>query len=336
VTEALAAPAGAPARRRRGRGRLTAIAIFVFRSAAVLLAVTFGTFMIVQLLPGDPARALLGEGADDEQVEALREELGLSDPLLTQYVHWVGDAATGDLGQSNRTKQDVSEAIAQRLPVSLELMVLAQVGALTLAVPAALRAAYRPRSRFDTTASGVSYGLLAMPSFLLAIVLIYVFAVKWGVLPSSGFVRLTQNPWQNLRSLVLPAATLALTEAPVYYRLLRSEVQTTLSHGFVDLALAKGVSERRVLWRHALRPSSLSLVTLAGINIARLIGGTVIVESIFALPGIGQMMVSAIYNRDLITLQGAVLVVGVAFIVTNSAVDLLYPVIDPRLRKAHR
>jgi peptide/nickel transport system permease protein len=300
----------------------------------VLFIVTFLTFILIDLLPGDPAVALLGDTAQPAQIEAVREELGLNDPVYVRYVSWVGDVAQGDFGRSFRTNQPVWDGLSQRIPVSLELMFLAQLFSLALAIPLGVYTAYRPGKLVDRTSMAVGFGMIAMPSFVLALLLILLFASTLGWLPSSGFVRFGDDPIGNLKTMLLPSLTLAIGQLAVYQQLLRADMIATLQEDYVLMAKSKGLSTRHILLRHALRPSSISLVTLAGVNIGRLIGGAVIVEVIFAIPGIGQMLVQSIYNRDFIVLQGALLFTATAYVVVNLLVDVLYAVLDPRARRA--
>jgi peptide/nickel transport system permease protein len=301
----------------------------------VLLAVTALTFLIASLLPGDLAIAMLGDQATPENVAALHKKLGLDLPLWQQYLHWLGGVLTGDLGTSHRTGETVIHAIAGRLPVSLELLVIAQLGGLFIGVPLAMLCAVRPDSGLDRIVSGFAFGMLSVPPFLLAILLIYVFALRLGVLPATAYVPLSQDLLSNLRSMALPGATLALLEWPAIMRVLRSDLISTLQEDYIAMARAKGLRPRRILFVHALKPSSLTLVTLVGLNIGRLIGGAVITESIFALPGVGRLLVESIYTRDFIVLQGGVLFVAVAFVLINFLVDLLYAALDPRIRHGH-
>jgi len=298
----------------------------------VLLAVTALTFLIAALLPGDLALAMLGDQATPENVAALHQKLGLDLPLWQQYLHWLRHVLSGDLGTSHRTGETVVHAIAGRLPVSLELLVIAQLGGLLIGVPLAMLCAVRPDSAVDRVVSGVAFGMLSMPPFLLAIVLIFIFALRLGILPATAYVPLAQDVLGNLRSMALPGATLALLEWPTILRVLRSDLTSTLQEDYIAMARAKGLTARRILFVHALKPSSLTLVTVVGLNIGRLIGGAVITESIFALPGIGRLLVESIYTRDFIVLQGCVLFVAVAFVVVNFLVDLLYAALDPRIR----
>jgi len=328
------APAGAgPPRRRRPRS-----AAYVRRRLAhllaVLLAVTFLSFVVVDLLPGDAAVVVAGDNATPEQVQQVRESLHLDQPMLVRYVQWLGGVVTGDLGRSFRTGQPVAEALAERIPVSLELAIVAQVLALLVAVPLAVYSAYRPGRLVDRTSMTLGFAGAAMPQFVLGMVLIVAFAGGFSsILPATGYTSFFEDPLRNLRSIILPCLTLMVAEAAVYRQLLRSDMISTLQEDFVLMARSKGLRPRAILLRHALRPSSFSLVTLSGVNLGRLIGGTVIVETLFAIPGLGQLIVQAVFNRDYLILQGALLFVAVAYVVINMVIDLLYLVLDPRVRR---
>ncbi len=298
----------------------------------VLLAVTLLTFLIASLLPGDLAVTLLGDQATPEKVAALRAQMGLDLPIWQRYLLWLWDVLHGDLGRSFRTGETVLAAVSDRLPISLELMVFAEVLALVIAIPLAILCAVRNGSAIDRFLTGLAFGKLSLPPFMVAILLIYLFAVSLNLLPATGWIPFAEDPIANLRSFVLPALTLAIAEWPVLMRVLRSDMIATLQEDYIAMAKAKGLRPARILLVHALKPSSLTLVTVTGINIGRLIGGTVIVETIFALPGIGRLLVGAIYARDFIILQGAVLFVAVGFVIVNFVVDLLYAVLDPRIR----
>ena len=301
----------------------------------VLIAVSLLTFSIASLLPGDLAYVILGDQATPEKVAALRADMGLDQPILWRYLGWLGHVLQGDFGRSFRTGQTVLQAVAERLPISIELMLLAQLGALAIGVPVAIICAARSGSPFDRFMTGTAFGMLSVPTFLSAILLIYLFAVELRVLPATGYVPLAEDPLANLRFFVLPSLTLVLAEWPGIMRVLRSDMIATLQEDYIALAKAKGLTPGRILFVHALKPSSLTLVTVTGINIGRLIGGAVIVETIFALPGIGRLLVSAISTRDLIILQGVVLLVAAGFVIMNFIVDTLYAVLDPRIRHGH-
>jgi peptide/nickel transport system permease protein len=301
----------------------------------VLVTVSLLTFLIASLLPGDLAYVILGDQATPDKVAALRHDMGLDQPIWWRYASWLGHVLQGDFGRSFRTGQSVLQAVSERLPVSIELMLLAELAALAIGIPLAIACAVRSGSAFDRFMTGSAFSMLSVPAFLSAILLIYLFAVELRWLPATGYVPFGENPVGNLRSFVLPALTLALGEWPVLMRVLRSDMIATLQEDYIAMARAKGLKPSRILLVHALKPSSLTLVTVTGINIGRLIGGTVIVESVFALPGIGRLLLGAIYTRDLIILQGVVLFVACGYVLMNFVVDVLYAVLDPRIRHGH-
>lgn len=298
----------------------------------ILLAATALTFFITNVLPGDAAVAILGDSATPADIASLRTELGLDRNIVVRYVDWLGHALRGDLGKSYRTREHIATMIGDRLPVTLELILLTQLIALAVAVPAGILAAYRSRTKVDSALATVSIGLLSTPAFVKGILLIYLMSVLLGWFPASGFKSLSDGLGANLHSLALPAMTLALAEIPVYMRLLRADMISTLQQDYILVARAKGLSVREILLGHALRPSSLSLVTVVGINLGRLVGGAVVIETLFALPGIGQLLVNAVYQHDQFVIQGVVLVIATGFVLINLLVDLMYAVIDPRVR----
>ena len=313
---------------------------FIGRRLLYLLPVLFGvallTFVMASLLPGDLAYVILGDQATPETLAALRRDMGLDQPVWWRFLHWVGDALQGDLGRSFRTGQTTLAAILERLPVSIELMLLAQCTALLIAVPLAIACAVNSGGRFDRIITGAAFGSLSLPSFLSAILFIYVLAVWLQWLPSTGYVPLQEDLAGNLRCFILPAMTLASGEWPVLMRVLRSDLISTLQEDYIAMAKAKGLRRARILLVHALKPSCLTLVTVTGINIGRLLGGALIVEYIFALPGVGRLLVGSIYTRDLVLLQGVVLFVGAGFVMVNFLVDMLYATLDPRIRHGRR
>jgi peptide/nickel transport system permease protein len=298
----------------------------------VLIAVTLLTFLIASLLPGDLALVMLGDQATPETVRALRHDIGLDQPLWWRYLSWLGGILTGDFGRSFRTGEPVLAAILARLPVSLELMLLAELTALMIAIPLAIRCARTSGGSFDRIVTGIAFAKLSIPNFMAAMLLIYVIAIQLRWLPATGYLPFGEDPLGNVRAMVLPALTLALAEWPVLMRVLRSDMIATLQEDYIAMARAKGLKQRRILFVHALKPSSLTLITVAGLNIGRLIGGAVIVESVFALPGIGRLLIGAIYTRDFMILQGVVLFVAAGFVLVNFLVDLIYAVLDPRIR----
>ncbi len=299
--------------------------------AIVLVGLSLATFLMLELLPGNLASALVGENAQPEDIRRIEAQLGLDRPLPERYLRWLGHAVTGDLGRSPLSGEAVVSAIADRLPVSLQLMVYAQLLALLIALPLGMVAGYREGSRLDKALTSAAFGVLAIPHFVLGLLLILMFAIWLRWFPATGYVPLSEGWWASVRSLTLPAITLSLVEAPIYMRLLRSDIAGTLREPFIDVARAKGLPEPYILFRHALRPSSFSLITVMGINVGHLIGGAVIIEALFALPGVGRLLIEAINQRDYVTLQGVVLFVGVAFVFVNLLVDAAYALLDPRV-----
>lgn len=306
---------------------------------AKLIAVTFIvsllTFVMTRNLGGDPVVQKLGpQAGDPESYAAVQKELGLDRPFVVQYVDWATNALQGDLGRSYNNNQEVSKSLQQRLPVTLELLFLAQFFSLLIAVPLGIFCAYRQNSRIDRIITGASFGILSVPGFAMAIILVYFFAVQWNLVPATGYTRLTEDVGENLRSVALAATILTLPLAAVYTRLLRSDMIANLHEDFILVAKSKGLPTWHILLRHALRPSSFSLLTVFGINFGTLLGGSVIVEYLFALPGVGSLAVESIGRRDYLVTQGVVLLIAFAFVLANFIVDILYAVLDPRIRRA--
>jgi peptide/nickel transport system permease protein len=300
-----------------------------------LLAVSFFTFMLISLLPGDPAVMILGAGGvSPEAVAALRLELGLDRPLLVRYFDWLGSVLTGDLGRSPMTGQAVSDAILSRLPVTIQLGVMAIVIALLLAVPLAMLSAYFAGGKLDRVISGLGFAMMSIPSFMMAIFLILIFAVGLGWFPATGWVPFGVSPMANLRSAILPAVSLAMIELALYMRLLRTDLISTLQQDYITLARAKGLPNWLIMTRHALRPSSFSLMTVVGLQLGGVISGAIIIEEIFALPGVGRLLYQSILQRDLLMVQGIVLFIAAAYVLVNFLVDLCYSLLDPRVRYA--
>lgn len=300
-----------------------------------LFAVSFFTFMLISLLPGDPAVMILGAGGvSPEAVAQLRQELGLDRALLIRYFDWLGSALSGDLGRSPMTGQAVTDAILSRLPVTIQLGVMAIVIALALAIPLAMVSAYFAGSRLDRSISGLGFALMSVPGFMMAIFLILIFAVGLGWFPATGWVPFSVSPAGNLRSAILPAMSLAMIELALYMRLLRTDLIDTLQQDYITLARAKGLPNWLILTRHALRPSSFSLMTVVGLQLGGVISGAIIVEEIFALPGVGRLLYQSILQRDLLMVQGIVLFIATAYVVVNFLVDLCYSLLDPRVRYA--
>lgn len=294
----------------------------------VLLAVSMLTFLLMDLLPGGPEVAILGTAASEENRQEVREELNLDRPLPVRYLDWLGGALTGDLGDSFIDQEPVSTKIGQRIGNTVYLLLYAQVLALAIGVPLGILAAQRAGSWFDRAVSTTAFALLAVPSFIFAYLFIFIFASRLDWFPSLF------EADARLKSLFLPALSLAIAEAVVYLRLLRSDMVATLQEDYITMAKAKGLSRSRIVLRHAFRPSTFTLVTVAGLNMGRLIGGAFIIEFIFAINGIGRLAITSFGKKDYLVIQGVVLVVAVAYVVFNLLVDLLYAWLDPRIRHA--
>jgi peptide/nickel transport system permease protein len=299
----------------------------------VALGVTFLTFALVNLLPGDAAEALLGPDATSAQIHALAVKLHLNEPFFERYAHWLGGVLTGNLGTSLASGQQVSSIVAQRIPVTFELAAFALILALALAVPVAVLAARRPGGVVDHIALVVSVTTVSVTPFVLAFLLVLVFAVHLGWFPAIGFVPVSQSAAGNIRSLVLPAVVTALPLFGGYTRVLRGDlVDQLLGEGYVLTARAAGASPWQVLFRHALRNSMLGLVTLVGLNAGILVGATVIAEQVFDLPGLGSGLLQGVNDRDVPVVGATALIFALFVVVANLVTDLSYSVLDPRIR----
>jgi peptide/nickel transport system permease protein len=301
---------------------------------AVLLLVSIATYLLVDLLPGSPASSVLGPAATPEAIAVVEQDLNLDRPLPVRYAIWAGRAVRGDLGVSYISGEVVSVSLRERLPVSLELLLLTQLVATALAVPAALTSARHQDTRRDRLLSSGSFVALALPQFALGIALLIVFAQKLKWFPVADYQRLTDDPIGNIHSLVLPVVTLAVPLAAIYYRVLRTDLTQTLRSDHITFARAMGFSERRILLGRALRPSSLTLVSVVGLNTAFLLGGAVIIENLFSLPGLGRFALESVVVRDLPKIQGATLVIAIVYVVANLLVDVSLALLDPRVRLA--
>lgn len=311
----------------------TLITSRLIRLVATLLAVSFLTFMMVALLPGDPVNSILPpESQTPENIERVRADLGLDKPLPEQYVSWLGGVVSFDFGQSYRTNQPVADALLARLPVTIELAILAIGIAVLFGIPLGVLSAYKQGQRADTVISAIVQFMLSVPAFVAAVFMIYVLAVRFQVLPATGWTRISNDLRGNLETAILPALALSLSQLAIYTRLVRADMITTLQEDFVLSARAKGLTNRFILFRHALRPSSLSVITVIGLNIGVLLGGTVVIEKIFALPGIGSLLIDSIGQRDYLVVQGVVLLIAASYVTINTVVDLVYALVDPRIR----
>ncbi|MFV0523594.1 MAG: ABC transporter permease [Acidimicrobiales bacterium] len=308
----------------------------------IMLVVSFVVFALMATLPGDPAVNLLGPGATPEAVAQLRTEMGLDQPFFTRYGKWLGDASVGDLGRSVALRENVADGISRSITPSLQLMSYAVVLAILISFPLGVYTAYRSGRPADRITNTIMLGFFAVPPYVLAILGISLFAIggfamggisiggSW--LPAARYVPFGDDPAQHFKHMLLPAFSLALGQSAVFMRLLRSDMIATLRLPFIDLARSKGLSTKRILWRHALRPSMFTLLTVMGFTVGALIGGALIIEIIFTLPGIGTFLFTAISQRDFIVVQGGTLVIATLYILILVMVDFLYLAIDPRLR----
>ncbi|MFI6393755.1 ABC transporter permease [Nonomuraea sp. NPDC050540] len=303
-------------------------------SAVTFLLATVVVFAGVRALPGDPARALAGEDATPELLAAIREQYGLDQPLLVQYTRYVATSVTGDLGTSLRTGLPVRDMLAQALPVTVELALLSLAIAVLIGVLAGVVAAVRRGRPAEWVANGFALLGLSIPNFWLGLMGILWLSVALGLFPASGYVPFFTDPLGNLHRMVMPAVVLGTGLAAVIMRQTRASMLEALSADYVRTARAKGLAERQVIGVHALRNSLIVVVTIAGLQLGVLISGAVVTERIFAIPGFGKLTVDAVFQRDYPIIQGVVLVTATAYIVINLLVDLLYSVIDPRIRVA--
>ena len=316
----------------------------------VVVLSTLFTFSLLRLFPGDIADAVLPLGTE-EQKQQFVEDNGLDKPFFEQYVDLAREPLQGDLGKDYQSGTPVIDKLQAALPVSLQLMLYAQILALLFAIPLGVLTAYRANTKTDRSINAGAFALLALPSFVLALALAYFVGVKWqpdipflGQIPVTGyepgwleplFGQSSGNIGEHFGTLLLPAISLAAGLVAVYMRLLRSDMIATLQENYITMARAKGLSDRRILWRHALRPSSLTLLTVAGLNFGTLIGGAVAVEVIFAVPGMGTLIYQAINARQFVELQSYIAVIAIFYVLLNFVIDSLYVVLDPRIRRAH-
>ena len=302
------------------------------RLLIVLFTVTLLTFFLVNVLPGDVAYDIAGQDASEAEVQAIRVHLGLDRPVLVRYTTWLLTFIPGDWGVSYRTGEPVLEAVLSRFPVSFELMLIGQSLAILIALPTAIVSAYRAGGVVDRTIAAGGFTSLSIPPFMASILLILLFALHWNLLPATGYVPLSEGLWPHLSAFILPGLSIALAEWTVLMRVLRADLIGVLQEDYIALARAKGLPTWHILVRHALRPASFSTITIIGLQIGALIGGSIIIETIFALPGVGRLLVNAIYARDFLVVQGAVTFIAIAYVLINFSVDVLYVLLDPRIR----
>ena len=298
----------------------------------VLLIASTGIWAMIYAVPGSPVAAMVGENATPEQVQEVTVRLGLDRPVHVQYVAWLGNAVRGDFGLSIQNREPVRDLIAQRIPATLQLGLVATLVGLLLGIPVAVVSALRPGSWIDRMLSGWSALALGVPTFWLGILLILLFAVQLRWLPAaSTYVSVFESPWEALRNVLLPAITLGVYVSGIFARFLRASLLGELKADYVRTARSKGLPERDVVGRHVMRNALLPFVTIVGLMMANFIGGTVVTESVFTYPGLGRLLIQAISTRDYPLIQGCILFILVVFVLINLLVDVLYAYIDPRI-----
>jgi peptide/nickel transport system permease protein len=301
----------------------------------IVFIISVGAFYLIHLLPGDPAAVILGTGDSPQNRARLFKELGLNKPILEQYFVWIKNVLHGNLGTSFISQTSVWSTIKSALPIDVEIIVLSQILAFAVAIPTAMVSARKPDGWLDRLLGATSFTLLSIPSFVVIVLLVLFIAIKLGV-PHTGvssYVSLGQDWVVNLESLALPSFTLALGSFVVYYRVLRSDLIATLQEEYITMARSKGISQRRIMWRHAFRPSSVALLGTAGVNIGGLLAGGFIVQYLLSIPGLGYTLIQSIGLSDYLVVQGIVLVVSVGVILINFAFDLIINIVDPRISR---
>jgi peptide/nickel transport system permease protein len=298
----------------------------------ILLGLSIASFALVHVIPGDPALVMLGGEGTPQQVQELRKQLGLDRPLIVRYGEWLGRVLRGDLGESLYNRTRITDELRWRFPTTLALVCLSLLLSIGVGVPAGLISAVYRNSWIDHAARLLTLVSLSLPSFWLGLMLILLFSLKLNLLPIVGYKPITIDSWGGIRFLILPSAALGTYLAALLARLVRSSVLEVLGQEYIRTARAKGLPERVVLFRHALRNALVPAVTVIGINVGILLGGSAVIETLFVLPGVGQLVVTALYNRDLPVIQGLILYISVLYVLINLAVDLLYTYLDPRLR----
>lgn len=304
----------------------------LLQSVPVLVLASIAVFSVLRLIPGDPADIIAGENATPAEVDALREQLGLSDPVPVQYVKWVADLARGDLGISIRTGVPVTELLRLSLPPTIELAVAAYAIALLLGIPLGTIAGVKPRSLWDWGLSVFTIGTLGVPTFLLGVLLLWLFAVDLGWFPASGRVSFVHHPLSSIRYLTLPSLALGTGLAAVLARYTRTTVQAAMAQDYIRTARAKGLKSHQVIIRHALRNSLIPVVTIVALQLGNIMAGAVVIERVFTRPGLGRLVVDAILNRDYVVVQSTLIILVAIFILVNLAADIAYGLLDPRVR----
>jgi peptide/nickel transport system permease protein len=301
-------------------------------SAVTLFVISMIVFTGVRMIPGDPARVMAGNEADEAGLEEVRQKYGLNDPIPFQYLRWVGLALRGDLGESIRTRESVVKTVATKLPITIELAFLSLLVAIGIAIPAGVLAAVRRNTVWDILTSGASLGGVSIPNFWLGIMLILFFSVRLGWLPASGFVPLWESPLDNLQRMIMPAFVLGTALAAILMRQTRNSMIEVLSADYIRTAYSKGLAGRIVVFRHAIRNSLIPVVTILGLQMGALMSGAVVTEQIFVVPGFGRLIVEAVFTRDYPLVQGVVLLTASSYVLINLLVDVSYSLLDPRIR----
>ncbi|MCL3819399.1 ABC transporter permease [Aeromicrobium wangtongii] len=300
----------------------------------VLLGVSFLVYLLLDLMPGDTAEVIGGqlENSSPAVIEQIRQSMGLDRPFAVRYLEWLGNALQGDLGSSYRTGQSVVSAVLDRMPVTFQLLLMVEVLSLAIAIPLATLAASKRDTWIDKLIATITFGLQSMPNFMVAVLLVFYLAVNLGILPAIGYVSPGEDLLGSIRSLVIPTLALSASIIPIYIRVLRTEMVRTLQEDFILLARSVGLRPSTIMARYALKSSLPTLVTVVGINIGMLIGGSIVVEQISGLPGIGSLLFNSIKSQDYVLVQGVILMIATAYVVTNFAIDMLYTWLDPRVR----
>ena len=301
-------------------------------STVTFLLITLIVFTGVRMIPGDPARVMAGTDADEAGLQEIRVKYGLTDPIPVQYVRWLTLALQGDLGESIRTREPVVKTVAMKLPITMQLAAFALVIAIGIAIPAGIFSAIRRNTVWDLLANAVSLCGVSIPSFWLGIMLILFLSVRLHVLPASGFVPFFDDPLGNLQRMIMPAFVLGTALAAVLMRQTRNSMIEVLSANYIRTAYSKGLAERVVVFRHALRNGLIPIVTILGLQMGTLMGGAVVTEQIFVVPGFGRLIVEAVFTRDYPLVQGVVLITASAYVLINLLVDVSYSLMNPRIR----
>lgn len=310
---------------------LRVIALRLLAIVPLVLVIGIASFVALRLVPGDAVAARLGENYDETVAAVLRDQLGLNQPAHEQLINWLGGLASGDLGVSLISGRSVVEQIAARLPVTFELVGLSLLLSLILAVPLGVLAAARRNTVWDVAARVTTLIVMSVPNFFVGILLIYLFAVFLQLLPSGGYTGFFEDPWENVTHLVLPIATLSTSMSATSMRMTRTAMLDVLSQDFIRTARAKGASPASVLYQHALRNALIPIATVVGIQASRLLAGTVVIEQVFSIPGLGSLLVDSLARRDYTMAQGTIMTLALMVIVVNLVIDLAYTVIDPRI-----